>query len=132
MNNPHAKGYTSEGSSEFERLIVSMDGYHAKKGVLVTDAAHDLKRGALLGYVTASGKYTLYDSGGAGGAEVGDAILAEDANATAADVEVEVIDAGNMSSTEIIAQTAGLASISRALEEELRAKNIILNTTLQA
>lgn len=50
-------------------------------------AGADLKRGSVLGKVTADGKYLLSDDGSSDGSEVPSAILAQDADAAAADVE---------------------------------------------
>lgn len=129
----HATGLVDQGTYDpNDRLLAGEGPLKAEKHTLVTDAAHDLKRGCLLGYLTASDKVTLYDAGGAGGAEVAYGVLANDTDATAADAECMVYVEGLLSSNEIIAQTSGLASVSMTLKNDLRAKGIFLNTTLAA
>lgn len=72
---PHAGGYLVK---EFDR------DFNRESVTLLTGQAYPA--GAVLGKITASGKYTLYDNAAADGTEVAAAILYDDADATAADV----------------------------------------------
>jgi len=74
-----------------ETGIYEPDNLIAGETHLVTDAVtiaagDDLKRGAVLGKVTADGKYKLSASGATDGSETPTAVLAEDAAAASADV----------------------------------------------
>ncbi len=60
--------------------------YPLVTGEVTIVSGQNLARGALLGKITASGKYTLCDSGASDGSQVPKGILAEAVDASAADV----------------------------------------------
>lgn len=61
----------------------------------IASGAGDLKAGAVLGRITASGKLVLVDSGSADGSQEPYGILGEDVNATAADKQARVYLSGH-------------------------------------
>lgn len=128
----HAGGLTDEGSFDpTDKLFAGDLPRQEKKIVIVTGQSDVLERGALLSVVTASGKGTLYDSGGSGGAEVAKYILAHQVDAQAADAEAIVYSAGCFSTQEVIDKTDGLASVSDTLAESLRDYGIHLRRTVR-
>lgn len=66
------------------------DDIIAIKVVIAAGAGNNLKRGHVLGKITASGKYTLALAASNDGSQVPDVILAHDVDATAGDVEAMV------------------------------------------
>lgn len=88
-----------------------------------------LARGSLLGRITATGKYILSLSGAGDGSEVPRAILAEPVDATSADVEAIVYEAGEFNETEVVFGTAHTAATTR---DGLRDLNIYLKTPVGA
>lgn len=68
----------------FEECGVSR--YSRENIVIVAGSGH-LPTGTVLGKISASGKYGVYDNAGSGGVEVAAAILAEPVDATAGDVK---------------------------------------------
>lgn len=82
-----------------------------------------LPRGAVLGKVTASGKYVLSLAAEDDGSEDVDLILAEDVDATAADRQVLAYARGDFAS---IGLTLGAGHTLASITEPLRAKGITL------
>lgn len=82
-----------------------------------------LTRGAVLGKITASGKYILSLSGAVDGSEVPVVILADDVDATAADKRAPVYLSGEFNEA---ALTIGAAHTADSIREGLRDLNIYL------
>lgn len=78
------------GTITYENLVIKAEVTDG--GTLI--AGQDLVAGAVLGKITASGKLQLCDSTAADGSEAPFAILLEDSDATAADLEVPILLAG--------------------------------------
>ena len=93
----------------------------AKKVTLIS--GQNLTRGAVLGKITASGKYNLSLSAAADGSQTPDLILAEDCNASAGDKEALAYSRGDFN---INALTIGTAHTATSIAEGLRAKGIVL------
>lgn len=87
------------------------------------------KRGALLGRVTASGKYKLSVAAAEDGSEVPRAVLAEDTDATAADVKVPVYEAGEFNAA---ALTLGAGHTVDSIRDGLRDLGIHLKSVVPA
>jgi len=83
----------------------------------------DLTRGAVLGKITASGKYILSLSAAGDGSEVPDAILAEDATADGADAEAMAYFRADVNENSL---TIGTGHTAASIREGLRAKGIFL------
>lgn len=114
--------FGTEGVVTHDALIAG--NAHLLVGRKVTLAAgQNLVRGAVLGKVTASGKYVLSLSAAADGSQTPDLILAEDCNAAAADKSVLAYARGDFNSR---ALTLGAAHTVASITEGLRAKGITL------
>src|ERR1700722_12156345 len=83
-----------------DRLVIRLENVVSKKGTLVS--GQNLLRGALLGIITATGKYTLSLLASSDGSQVPDSILVEDANATAGDVDALTYIHGQFDSNSVI------------------------------
>ena len=91
---------------------------------LVTIAAGaDLTKGAVLGKITASGKFKLSASAAVDGSQTPDAILAENASAALADVQAVVYYAGEFNETALV---LGAGHTIDTIRPTLRSKNIYM------
>jgi len=63
--------------------------------VTIASGAGVLAKGTVLGKITASGKYTAYNNGASDDSEVAKLILAEDVDATSADVKAMAYASGH-------------------------------------
>lgn len=89
-----------------------------------------LSRGAVLGKVTATGKYKLSASGASDGSQVATAILAEKTDATSADVtNVAVYIKGEFSSN---ALSFGVGHSLTSVKDTLKDNGIYIKTTQKA
>lgn len=98
-------------------------------GITVVAAEGILPRGAVLGKITATGKYALVNSGGADdGRRTAAVILAEDIDATLADVACAAYDAGEFNEN---ALTFGGADTAATHKATLQAKGIYLRAAVE-
>jgi hypothetical protein len=86
-------------------------------------SGQNLARGAVIGKITASGKYMLSLSAAADGSQTPDLILAEAANATAGDVPAIAYAAGQFLESHL---TIGAGHTADSIREGLRVKGIHL------
>jgi len=86
-------------------------------------AGQNLIRGAVLGRITASGKYVLSAAAAGDGSEVPDAVLAEDCDATAGDRQTVAYTRGDFNEA---ALTLGAGHTADAIREGLRDKGLHL------
>ena len=89
----------------------------------------NLVRGAVLGRITASGKFILSLSGASDGSQTPVAILADDAAAAGADVTAGIYVAGEFNAA---ALTLGASHTAASVRPALRAASIYLKDTLPA
>ncbi len=101
-------------AGEFDDLI-------AEKITVIS--GQNLVRGAVLGKITASGKYNLSLSAAADGSQTPDLILAEDCNATSGDKTAIAYSRGDFNAQ---ALTIGTAHTVASIKVGFRVKNIIL------
>lgn len=73
----------TQGNQALEFLLSEANGERSREVVIITGG--DYKAGTVLAKVTASGKYTEHNPGGAGGIETAVAVLGYDVSAAAAD-----------------------------------------------
>lgn len=92
---------------------------------IVTIDTGNLTRGACLGMITATGKYVLCNSASSDGSQTPRAILAEDADATSADVQATVYLSGAFNAAAVTFGGTDTAATHRAA---LRDANIYLKT----
>lgn len=80
----------TEGTHPGEFILSQANGYRSfENAVLIT--GQDLGAGAVLGKITASGKYTAYDNGASDGSQTAAGVLFAATDATSADVACVVI-----------------------------------------
>lgn len=92
-------------------------------------SGQNLTRGALLGKITASGKYVLSLAGAADGSQTPVAILAEDLDASAADAQGIVYVSGDFNENAI---TYGTGHTADSVRAGLRDLNIYLHKPVSA
>ena len=109
-------------TSNPDRLVAS-DGVGLLSEQITLLSGQNQVRGALLGKVTASGKYILSLSAAVDGSEVPVGVLAEDTDASAADVSTMAYVRGDFDENEI---TFGTGHTAASVREDLRAKGIQL------
>lgn len=119
--------FTSEGAYVPDALIAGDFAIHGRKVTLIS--GQNLARGALLGKITASGKYTLSLAASSDGSEVPNAILAEDVNAAAGDADAMIYTSGDFNELRIIYGTGHTAASTR---EGLRDLSIFLSKPVSA
>jgi hypothetical protein len=120
-------GFQTEGSYTPDNLHAGDFPIRTRKVTLVT--GQNLVRGALLGAITASGKYKLSASADADGSQAPTAILAEDVDATAGDKDAVVYLAGDFNAN---ALTYGAGHTAASVREGLRDLGIYLHTPVSA
>lgn len=120
-------GFSTEGTYVPDSLHAGDFPIRTRKVTLIT--GQNLQRGALLGVITASGKYNLSLSGASDGSQTPKAILAEDVDATAADKDAVVYISGDYNETAI---TYGTAHTADTVREGLRDLNIYLHKPIDA
>jgi hypothetical protein len=86
-------------------------------------SGQNLKRGAVLGEITASSKYTLSAAAAGDGSEVVDLILAEDCDAAAGDKQALAYSRGDFNSN---ALTLGAGHTAASIKDSMRGKGIYL------
>ena len=116
-----ASGFTSQGQYFPENLIAGEFPRITRKVTVAAGA--NLVAGAVLGKITASGKYNLSASGAGDGSQTPEAILAEDASAAAADVQAVAIFTGEINE---LALTLGAGHTLASIRDGLRNKSIFL------
>jgi hypothetical protein len=122
--NINAAGVTNEGTYTPDKLF-DRDTITRKR--TIASGAGVLPRGALLGKITASGKYILSLAAAADGSQVPDAVLLEPVDATAADVDAAVALAGEFA---IQGVTFGAGHTAAEAEAALRGKDIYLSNVI--
>jgi hypothetical protein len=116
-----AEGFTNQGDYTPDNLLA---GEYPRIERLVTIAAGtDLAKGAVLGRITASGKFKLSASASSDGSQTPDAILAEKASAAGADVQAVVYFSGEFNENALI---LGVGHTLDAVRLTLKAKSIYL------
>lgn len=90
-------------------------------------AGQVLPRGAVLGAITASGKYVLSASAATAGSQTPDLILAEAVDATGGDAGALAYERGDFNA---LAVTLGAGHTVASIREGLRAKGITLLTAI--
>lgn len=114
--------FSTDGTYQPDSLIAGNAALLVgRKVTLIT--GQNLKRGAVLGKITASGKYTLSLSAASDGSQTPDLVLAEDCDATSADQQALAYARGDFAAG---ALTLGTGHTVASITEGLRAKGITL------
>lgn len=114
--------FATEGTYSPDALVAGNHGLLVGRKVTII-SGQNLVRGAVLGKITASGKYNLSLSAAADGSQTPDLILAEDCDATSGDQQAMAYARGDFNSA---ALTLGASHTVASITEGLRAKGITL------
>jgi hypothetical protein len=120
-------GFNQEGTYQPDSLQAGDFPIRTRRITLA--AGQNLKRGALLGVITATGLSVLSLSTASDGSEAPSAILAQDTDATAAPVEATAYIAGDFNEN---AMTFGAVHTAASTRDALRDLNIYLHTPVRA
>lgn len=106
----------NEGKHTGEFLLSEANGTRSREQVTIAAAAPAMEAGSVLGQITASGKYTVYDSGATDGTETAAGVLLYNVENSAADQRAVIIarDAevqGSVLSASTAAVKADLATV---------------------
>ncbi len=114
--------FATEGTYSPDALLAGCaDDLVGRKVVII--AGQNLARGAVLGKITASGKYNLSLAAAVDGSQTPDLILAEPIDATAADTAALAYSRGDFITQ---ALTIGAGHTAASILEGLRTKGIVL------
>ena len=118
---------TLQGERTFDNLIVGSAVETVSNGE--TLATTDVSvRGQVMGKITASGKWTKYKSGSADGSEIPRGILAQDADASGADVPCVIYKTGEFNKDALVFD--GGDSLTEAVKNLLQDVNIHTQGTI--
>ncbi len=119
----HASGITDQGEYTPDNLLAGE--YPRVERVVTIAAGADLTKGAVLGRITANGKFKLSASASADGSQTPDAILAEKASAAGGDVQAVVYFSGEFNENALV---LGAGHTLDSVRIALRAKNVYLRS----
>lgn len=111
-----------------DRLIAGNAHLLAGRNITIA-SGQTLMRGAVLGKITASGKYILSLAAAADGSQTPDLVLAEDVNASGADAPGLAYERGDFNAG---ALTLGTGHTVASIRDGLRGKGITLITSIPA
>lgn len=119
-------GFTAEGTFAYDHLIAGDKPTRTQGVTLLT--GQNLTRGAVLGRVTASGKYVLCDPAAADGSEVARGILVKDTDASGGDVTgTAMYTAGDFNENSL---TIGGVGTADDIRDDLRDGGIYLHKAI--
>ena len=114
--------FATEGTLTPDHLVSGNHELLIGRKIIVL-SGQNLTRGAVIGKITTGGKYKLSLSASSDGSETPDLILAEDANASSADLSALAYARGDFTTA---ALTIGTGHTAASITEGLRAKGINL------
>lgn len=117
------------GSFTPDNLLAGYSVPAITESIVVASGAGELKRGTLLGRVTASGKYVVSTSAASDGSQNPVAVLAEDITVASADYTTVGYLSGEFNTA---AMTFGTGHTAASVKAALRDLNIYLFTNLPA
>jgi len=95
-----APTYGEEPYQTPDEIMYSMEGY-TQKGATFLAGAGVLPGGTVVGRITASKKWTVYDNGAGDGTEVARGILRHTIDTTAGDVQANMVVAGLVKNSKV-------------------------------
>lgn len=116
-----AEGFKDQGEYTPDNLLAGE--YPRVERVVTIAAGADLAKGAVLGRITANGKFKLSASASSDGSQTPDAVLAEKANAADNDVQAVVYFSGEFNENALV---LGAGHTLDSVRIALRAKNVYL------
>ena len=117
----HAAGITDQG--EYKPCNLLAGEYPRIERIITIASGSNLTKGAVLGRITASGKFILSAAGASDGSETPDAILAERIDASAEDKQAVVYFSGEFNEN---ALTLGTGHTLDSIRASFRLKGIFL------
>ena len=128
---PSAEGLTAQDAYTPDRLFAGEFPRADRKVTILS--GQNITRGALLGRISASGKYILSLAGASDGSEVPDAILAEDVDASGGDKDGLIYQTGAFNEAAVTFGADGTGSHDADnTRQGLRDKSIFLRKTQPA
>jgi hypothetical protein len=121
--------FATEGTYVPDGLLAGNAHLLVGRKVTIASGQAGLKRGTVLGKITASGKYAMSASAASDGSETPDLILAEDCDAASADKEALAYARGDFNAG---ALTLGAGHTVASITEGLRAKGITILPAMAA
>lgn len=118
-----------EETFEHDNLVASDLDIVTGRETLIS--GQNLKRGAVLGKITASAKLTQFDSSAGDGSEVPNSILTEDLDASGGDKTATVYKHGEFNENKLRLLT-GDDPLADAVKEQLRSVGIFIKTMQEA
>ncbi|MCB2200870.1 head decoration protein [bacterium] len=112
-----------------DRLFAGDFPVVTREVTILTGEAVSLSRGAVLGKITSGGKYALVDSTANDGSETAVAVLAEDVDATEADVVAVAYESGDFNEDEL---TFGGTDTIATHREAMHARSLFTHAPLDA
>lgn len=125
MTTPYAN-FATAGTYSPDYLVAGNHESLIGRKIIIANG-NNLVRGSVIGKITASGKYVLSTSAATDGSETPDLILAENADATSADVSALAYARGDFITQ---ALTIGAGHTAASITEGLRTKGIALLTAI--
>ena len=119
----HASGFTDQGDYKPCNLLAGE--YPRIERIITIASGSNLAKGAVLGRITASGKFVLSAAGASDGSETPDAILAETVDASAEDKQAVVYFSGEFNEN---ALQLGRGHTVESIRAGLRSKSIFLRS----
>jgi len=119
----HAVGLTDQG--EYSPCNLLAGEYPRIERIITIASGSNIAKGAVLGRITASGKFVLSTSGASDGSETPDAILAETVDASAQDKQAVVYFSGEFNEN---ALQLGTGHTVESIRAGLRSKSIFLRS----
>jgi hypothetical protein len=117
---------TEEDVYAGEFLISEGNGAISRDSIVIVSGAGVLEAGAVLGKVTASGKYIAYDNAATNGSEVAAAVLFSKVDATSADTDgVAITRSAEVKSDLLVYGSAQNGAAKTAAVADLKAAGII-------
>lgn len=112
----------TKGATWAPKQLLADGDYTTRKVTILS--GQNLKAGAVIGKITASGKYILSLSAASDGSQTPDFVLGQDADASAGDVEALAFETGQFNAS---ALTLGTAHTISSIREGLRVKGILID-----
>jgi hypothetical protein len=119
--------FATEGTYTPDNLIA--DDFPLVTDTITLISGQNLARGAVLGKITASGKYTLSLSASADGSQTPAVILLQDTDATSADKKAPVALTGAFNERALVLGTGHTAA---SIKDGLRDLSIFLRSSVKA
>lgn len=124
---PNISLYNTEGTFVPDNLIADEAIAQTLKGITIASGQGVVKRGSVLGIITASGKGKLAAKASVDGSQIAKFVVAEDVDSTSADVVAQCYQSGSFNRKALIFAAGNTASDH---EDSLRQYSIFLKDNI--